>query len=63
MGGVVLFVGGTPFKGGSLSELPNTAFLNEILTRNRSFGDVFFPPFLASEIAKWQRHSCEVDEE
>ena len=27
-GGVLLFVGGTPLKGGSLSELPKTAFFN-----------------------------------
>ena len=27
-GGVLLFVGGTPLKGGSLSELPETAFFN-----------------------------------
>ena len=45
-GGVFLFVGGTPLKGGSLSELPKTAFLNLILIRNRSFGGcVFFSSF------------------
>ena len=27
-GGVLLFVGGTPLKGGSLSELPKSAFFN-----------------------------------
>ena len=27
-GGVLLFVGGTPLKGGTLSELPKTAFFN-----------------------------------
>ena len=37
-GCVFLFVGGTALKGGSLSELPKTAFFNTFLIRNRSFG-------------------------
>ena len=36
-GCVFLFVGGTALKGGSLSELPKTAFFNKNLIRNRSF--------------------------
>ena len=37
--GVRLFIcGGTALKGGSLSELPETAFFNTFLIRNRSFG-------------------------
>jgi hypothetical protein len=41
-GSVSLFVGGTPLKGGSLSELPKRAFFNKILIRNRSSGGWFF---------------------
>ena len=46
-GDVFLFVGGTALKGGSLSELPKTAFFNKISIRNRSFGGMIFFPVLA----------------
>ena len=41
-GCVFLFVGGIALKGGSLSELPKTAFFNKILITNWSFGRWFF---------------------
>ena len=55
-GGVLLFVGGTPLKGGSLSELPKTAFFNYIVIRNRSFGGCDFFQFWRLEIARLQKY-------
>ena len=54
--GVLLFVGVTPLKGGSLSELPKTTFVNQILIRNRSFGGCVFVSVLTS----WNCHIAKV---
>ena len=42
----MIYLGGSPLKGGSLSELPKTACLNTVLIRNQSFWGRFLLDFI-----------------